>query len=404
MSARQRAAFAPQDVADARRGRPAQDLAGWAAARGWEHLGSQVPSGFVSVVPVWPEHVFGCSRGELPGTGFVTVLHELYEIGVTPSGLSMPGSFHDVRSAGRWGWLGWWQGGARTTPFPRDAVWAPATRAAARVPRAALLPRICVRRSEHLPALGSVAVGGLRVAGDVAEPLRHALLGGGLGAALEASPHAFVEVVVAAGHVTVVRNGYADAHDLDSLLGVLAAAVRGACAAAAPDWVPGDFAAALPPPAWAPPQGRGSDAVDVLADGWRRAYRTVAVERGLALEDPVAFHRAFPDQPVPGRAQGVVRGHLADLGTTGRLAWFADGVAPVDGWVRGAVLFPSSAPPTPRGGVLDRETGLWAEVADGVAACWTSRRLRGRLAANEVLAGAAATARRLGLLPEERSR
>lgn len=406
MRGRSWAAFALEDVADARRGEPAADLSGWAAEAGWEYLGQQVPSGFASVVPVWAEHLFGCARGVLPGDVFGTVLHELYEIGIGPDGLAMDGTFHDIRSDGAWKWVGTWDNGPRNEPFARQAVWLPATRAAARVPQAALLPRLCLRRSDRLPPQGSRDLGGLglrgfRLTGETDAVLDEVVatwLGGEAGAALRALPHPFVEVVVAGGHVALVRNGYAAPDEAGALVAALAALARDLRTACAPLAVPAPVGSTLPPPVWADADRAAPGRLDVLSGAWWSAYRELAAERGLTLEDPDAFHRAFPDQPVPGRAQGVLRGRVDGLPGDVRLAWFADGEAPVDGWVRAALLLP--APPagaaTRRGGTLVEETGMWGEVAGDLAACWTVRRLPGTLDADGVVKAAVATARRLG--------
>ncbi|WP_418057615.1 hypothetical protein [Pimelobacter simplex] len=411
MTARSRAAFAPEDVADARRGEPATDLSGWASGAGWEYLGQQVPSGFASVVPVWAEHLFSCARGVLAGDVFAAVMHQLYEVAVSTDGPEMDGAFHDVRSGGTWKWLGTWDNGPRDEPFARDAVWVPATRGAARVPQAALLPRLCLRRSDRLPSLGSrdladLGLEGFRLAGEtdpVLDEIIATWLGGEAGAALRTLPHPFVEVVVAGGHVALVRNGYAAPDEADAFVTALAALARGLRDACAPLAVPAPVGSALPPPAWADPGWTAPGLLDVLSGAWWGAYREAATDLGLTLEDPDAFHRAFPDQPVPGRAQGVLRGRVDGLATEARLAWFADGVAPVDGWVRAALLLPAPAgvpvAATRRGGTLVEETGMWGEVVGDLAACWTVRRLPGTLDAAGVVPAAVATARRLGFVP-----
>lgn len=406
---RSRAAFAPEDVADARRGEPATDLSGWAAEAGWEYLGQRVPSGFASVVPAWAEHLFSCARGVLPGDVFGTVLHELYEVGLDGDGLAMDGDFHDLRSDGTWKWLGSWDNGPRNEPFARNAVWLPATRGAARVPQAALLPRLCVRRADRLPPLGSrdlgdVGLDGFRLSGEtdpVLDEIVATWLGGGAGAALRALPHPFVEVVVAGGHVALVRNGYAAPGEADAFVAALAALARGLRAACAPLAVPAPVGSELPPPAWADAAHAAPGLLDVLSGAWWSAYRDLAAERGLTLEDPDAFHRAFPDQPVPGRAQGVLRGRVDGLPGDVRLAWFADAEAPVDGWVRAALLLPAPdvGARTRRGGTLVEETGMWGEVVGDIAACWTVRRLPGTLDPDGVVPAAVATARRLGFVP-----
>lgn len=401
---RGRAAFAPEDVPDAERGHPAHDLGPWAAAHGLEGLGQALPSGFVSVVPVWPDYVFGCARGTYDDE-YVTVMHELYEVGVSQDGIEMGGGFWGVRSHGRWSWLGLWESGPRNEPFATNAVWVPATRAAARVTQAALVPRLCVRRSDRLPRVGSRDLGpfgvpGFRLAdGDHDERFLSAFLGGEAGGVLRALPHPFVEVVVDAGHVALVRNGYAAPAELDGFAGALTGLARGLRTAAAGHAVPADLDARLPPPPWVDPAWRSPDRLDVLSDGWRDAYRRAAFELGLELEDPTEFHRAFPAQPVPGRAQGVLRGPVPGVADDARVAWFADGEHPLHGWVRGAVVFrarPGAA--TPRGGLRDAESGMQGEVVDGIAACWTVRRTQHRLDAAPLVAAAATTAGRLGLV------
>jgi len=411
VSAHSRAAFAPEDVADARRGHPdpaRSDLSAWAAAARWELLDRRLPSGFGAVVPAWPEHVFNVARGVLAGDVVATVLHRLYEVALDGEGLAMDGPFHDVVSAGAWAWTGAWGNDRRTEPFARRAVWVPTTSGAARVPQAALLPSLRLRRADRLPAahardLADVGLGGFRLAGETGREIDEvvaAWLDGEAGTTLRALPYPFVEVVVEAGHVALVRNGYAAPGEIDALVDALAALAGGLRTACASLARPASVATALPPPEWAHPDAVPVGGVDVLDGAWWGAYRELAAERGMALEDPAAFHRAFPDQPVPGRAQGVLRGAVAGVPGEVRLAWFADGPAPVDGRVRAALLLP--APPgavahSAPGGTLVEETGMWVEVAGEVTACWTDVPLSGTLDADRVVAAAVATLRSAGL-------
>ena len=74
------AAFAPADVADARRGTPTVDLAPYAAARGLEFLDRQSPAGFSAAVPSFPEYRFNVARGVLPGGRYGVLFHQLLEV------------------------------------------------------------------------------------------------------------------------------------------------------------------------------------------------------------------------------------------------------------------------------------------------------------------------------------
>src|SRR6185312_11558657 len=101
---------------------------------------------------------------------------------------------------------------------------------------------------------------------------------------------------------------------------------------------------------------------------------------GLALEDPVAYHRAFPELAVPGRAFAVLRGELAP-GVIGRVAWHTEKPIATNNDGRNAVLIPTGAAPTPRTGVRMPDEPLNYWVGDGILAVWElrSKELRGDL-------------------------
>jgi hypothetical protein len=145
------------------------------------------------------------------------------------------------------------------------------------------------------------------------------------------------------------------------------------------------------PDAWPPGYDRPQDhEVDVLA--------RVSAELGMVQEDPVALHRAHPRCPVPGRALGVVRGVLPGSAIEGRVGFFVQG-GQTGGSYRSAVLVPAAdGSSTPLGGVLDRASDLYVEVADGVAHAWPRVRSVGALNAGATVVAATEALRRLGLV------
>jgi hypothetical protein len=399
-----RAAFARTDLEDAARRYPACDLSPYAAAHGLEVMpAGRLPAGFDGVLPIWPEYVFGCMRGELHGE-YVTLMHELYEVGVSSDGLEMGGAFHGVRSAARWSWLGLWENGPKNEPFATNAVWVPTTRGAARVPEAALVDSLVIRRSDRLPFFGSknlagYGLPGFRAVGECDDDLLGRLAAGEAGEVLRYAEHPFVEVVVDSGHVSLVRNGYAAPHELDRFghqLAALSRGVREACLAGA---TPAPFDTALPAPPWIDPRWTSSDRLDVLQEPWRDAFRRVATEHHMELEDPVAFHRALPGQPVPGRAQGVMRGRVDGIPGTARLGWFYGRARPLNGRVRGALLFSAGrgVKDTP-GVVQDRELGVQARITGGIGAVWATRYSEGGLHTRDLMGVGPEAVRRLHLL------
>jgi hypothetical protein len=68
---------------------------------------------------------------------------------------------------------------------------------------------------------------------------------------------------------------------------------------------PRAFDSQLPPP---PSDPRDLPAGFHPGEEWRKRALEIADRHGLALENPVAYHRAFPSLPVPGTAYVVLRG------------------------------------------------------------------------------------------------
>jgi len=173
------------------------------------------------------------------------------------------------------------------------------------------------------------------------------------------------QIVVWWGTLVVRRNGFLHPEALDDLgraAGLMAERLRKVCRPLAE---PRPFDAELPRPL-------SSEALDLPAgfypgEVWRKWALGSAERYGLALENPVAYHRAFPSVPVPGMAYVVLRGQVPHVGP-GRLVVHRERDS-----VRPAILVaaPPDAEPTPPGGLPFREQGARLEVADGLLAVWS---------------------------------
>jgi hypothetical protein len=298
---------------------------------------------------------------------------------------------------------------AEHAPFSANAIWLPTTTAAARVTEAALVPRTVVRRSENMSWAGSRKLDGYGLPGfrmedgPTDEDLLRRLFGGPLGALLRGLPHAFIELTIDAGTVALVRNGYARGErELDALAAQIAGVADGLRMACAPMGEPRPFAVALPAPR-PESDSRPKGKLQSLHVDYDEMVRPAADQMGMAIEDRQAFHRAFPNQPIPGVAQGVLRGALRGSSGPdgqpmyGRMVWTGDGARPLGGWIRGGILVPARLGAATAGPVLVPETAMFAEVRDGLAASWGQKRRKLELAAPEVLEAGLATLRRLGL-------
>lgn len=368
------AAFAREDVADARRGHPDRSLATYAAERGLEWLDRRAAAGFSAAFPGFEEYRYNGVRGVLPGGRFGVLFHQLLEVPVTRSP-NISGTLYGsvVKIKGR----RWWMPDRTDIPFIGDfldaktepgepeafeshAVWIPTTTVAINVPEAALpffLTRID-RRDHHAPfdfPHKAMLDGGwrLRTHGPV-PPLP------GLDAVL--ARHAgdpFFQVLALRGTIIVRRNGYHA--DLDALARD-ASAIADAFAAAAPA-ANQPFGVALPAPHAHHPE---------VTPAWRDGYAKLAARLNLTEEDADDYQRAFPTLGVPGRAVAVMRGALAP-GVHGRLVYAAERNLKAAERARGAVLLPIDAPSTPPGGERHPDRHLVYEQRDGVAVLWSLR-------------------------------
>ncbi len=279
------------------------------------------------------------------------------------------------------------------------------TRVAVRVPEAvAPLRRFAITNTPEMqrnelgptdqrldPGLVGLAQMTMTCANPVDVNVLTALLSGVTRTLLDSYPGPF-ELSYEFGTLTLTRNrDYLDGADLDShcqTLCAIAQAMRAECLTAAH---PLPFETELAAPAWldeAPPEGpevrRVAGVTMVTPSGpiatqftagfdmplpepWRSTV--VALAGGAPLEDPLAYHAAFPQNPVPGHAFAVMR--QAQDGSTARIAMHTEGQL---GTGACAVLMPvngsagdHSAPITTEPEVLS------VAVKDGLMAAWMHR-------------------------------
>jgi hypothetical protein len=396
-------AFAREDVADARRRRPDADLSSYAAARRLDMLGSRNAAGFFAALPLDEQLQFNVLRGRLPGGERGIVFHH-----VLPLPVAADGSV--VNAGGLFGYVYNPPGGKlRLRDFlssvipmvdlavdvvtdlrrPPDkagdplgsCIGIPCTVASVLVPEVALeqftidnrpKPRFVAHHREDLGAWTLLSreppdsrLLGRFLSDTTRDALRH----------LGARPYAKLEIKY--GTLVVRVNGYLrDDAELDALAQAACALARELCAAGALVADRRPFDRPLPPPEQHPP-APWADPLDAYA--WKH---------GLALEDPSAYHRAFPALAVPGRAFAVLRGELAD-GVIGRVAWHTEKSIATNNDGRNAVLLPArpGAEPTPRCGIRLADEALNYWIGDGMLAVWElrSKELRGDLGDMEAL-------------------
>jgi hypothetical protein len=367
-----RAAFGPDDVEEAKRGYPDFDLREYAERRGLEFLDHGMPTGFGAALPREEELQSNVLRGTLPGGRYGVLAHEGLEIGYSTDSLDWGGTFYGerVRAKGSFNPLG---------DPPRALVRVPCTVAAMRVPETAGTHpyiRIDMRRSsppfsftnrtkldqllgekgwsmwcEPEPDPGTVE---RLVADPVAGLLRRH------------SEDGLFQVVVWWGTLVVRRNGFLHPEGVDELAqaaNLVAERLRKVCLTLAE---PRPFNVQLPPP---PSDPRDLPAGFHPGEEWRKRALEIAERHGLALENPVAYHRAFPSLPVPGTAYIVLRGKIPHVGR-GRLAVHRERDV-----ARPAVVIsaPRGSAPTAPGGMPFREHGARLEVADGLCAVWSTQ-------------------------------
>lgn len=403
------AAFASEDVDDARRATPAGTLDAWAASRGLEAVAPAIAGHVYPLLPPWPQYLANMTRGAIAPDRWGVVAHELYQLPVSEgrSGrhLTMGGRFHGERLGTPPGSFKRLLPGAELLgvgdhadePFgDRHAAWAPVTGVWMSLPEAALLPRMTVRSADRLrssgnPLLTEHGLPGYRIRGDEHDQETVGrVLDGAVGAVLRELDLPFVELRILLGQVALRRNGFLLDHaELDRFV---AAAVRlaGGLVAVAGAGAPGAWETPLGPP---PP--RAETGLLGISDRWDETLDAAAEQFALVREDPTALHRAFPRLPVPGRARGVLRGTLPG-GVAGRFTVHQHEVGSTS--VRAALLLP--LPPgheqLPPGGVFHAPTDMYLGAADGVLAVWRRARDGGALTITDTVERGMRTAHELG--------
>jgi hypothetical protein len=401
-------------AADAVRGRPETDLAGWAERRGLGFRGSTGQGGHLSVTCPWSEDLlFNVVRGRWPGGTEGVVCHEARIYGESARGFFHPAA---------WSTAGAKRGSALVAavdvvadlsghPLPlltgssgESYFKVPYTSAGSRVPHLATVTGLHVaRRAErHTPpdklfgtwqsrALDDLGlrdrwIAGVRKHSDEATVER--LLRGPIRELLSVQQGLGFEIRIEYGQVIASRQDFVKRDDdLDALVAAaesLARAVREICvpAAGAPA-----LATPLPPPQWLAAVRRRPTKKHTLWPVGALLERVVqlADERGMAVEDPRAFHNAFPGLNVPGEAFGVLNGRLPGTTLTGRLLCCAERPMVLPDAFREFLTDPGGAagsdvavvavrpdaPSTPPEGELDGD--LRVAVADGVLTAWRLR-------------------------------
>ena len=349
-------------IADGLRGRPDVDLAGYAAERGLEQCGNAAQLGYIPAFPLTSELQFNVLRGRLPGGEEGVLYHEV--------------KLEDEESSGTWYGQKVSLSQARAkdlvavtgiTAEPVRYFKVPHTTAAVRVPQAqgAVVGLDVGRGSERVlhaapdgegfrsgftldlsflsrrkkkddgplqqgpqPWVGrelhDLELGDWRVAhrGRADREVVAQVLAGPIRELLLTSPPLGFRIRFEYGVLFVTQQHFLKApEELDLFaqrVSWLAGAIRQVCTETAD---PQPFDSELPAPDWAEKieNAEPHETFVGLDNQDLRGFHAIARERGLASEDPYAFHRAFPDLPVPGEAYGVMRGTLPGTTVTGRV-------------------------------------------------------------------------------------
>ena len=386
-------------AADARRGRPDVSLEGWAERSGLRYRAGASIAGHLGITCPWStDLLFNVVRGRWPGGTDGVLCHEVRLLDV-----DSPGFFHggEVVGTGRENLATFLLDGFLPLPVGggRHFFKVPYTCAGARVAHLGALTglhvvRAAERRIGIAPATGTWHERELGGGEWVARVRKHSderivaeVLDGPVRALLDRAQPLGFEIRVEYGQASIARQDFLkrDA-DLDALVAqaeALAAAVREICAAQA---LP--LATAIPEPGWLPSVRADPRGAHTLWPPGARLEKVVAIvdERGMAVEDPRAFHTAFPTLNIPGEAFAVLHGRLPGTALTGRLLCCAERPMVLPDEARKLLTDPGGAVgcdvavlavdpaaiPTADEGEVDGD--LRVAVAGGVLTAWRVRR------------------------------
>jgi hypothetical protein len=306
---------------DGWRGRPDVDLRDWATSRGLDFRDQANQVGYLGAFTWAKELQWNVVRGELPGGERGVLLHEVKLLDP-----DAPGTFYGVKGKTA-GFKAWHLvPGAGLFSSSWEYFRAPHTTAAVRIPEAtgSLHGLHVARRSERYHSgndywrrrdlsefgiKGWAAVVRRRADDDVADqvlsgPVREVLAG--------QREHGFT-IEFMYGQLLVYQQYFLkQPEELDAFcqtVSYLAREVRAICSRSSL-LRPQPFETELPAPEWLPAVEAAPDERHILAPhgAWLERIVQISRERGLAVEDALSFHRAFPHLPVPGEAFGVLRG------------------------------------------------------------------------------------------------
>ena len=350
-------------TADGFRGRPDVDLAEYATARGLEQCGNKAQGGYIPAFPLTSELQFNVLRGKLPGGEDGILYHEVKLLDEQYASGTFYGqkvSLSQARAEDLVALTG-------ITGEPTRFFKAPHTTAAVRIPQAqgAIVGLDVGRGGERVlhaapdgeafsagftldlsflsrkkkkkddapmqqgpqawigRELHDIELGDWRVAyrGRAQKEVVEQIIAGPLKELLWMAPPLGYRIRFQYGVLFVNQQHFLKTtEELDLFterVSWLAQRIREICVAAAQ---PQPFGTEVPEPTWAAKIDAAPDETFMGIDSQNLgAFHAIARERGLASEDPYAFHRAFPDLPVPGEAYGVMRGTLPGTSITGRV-------------------------------------------------------------------------------------
>jgi hypothetical protein len=327
--------------AEAVRGTPDFTLEEWAETRGMRYRGNTVQMGYLLATCPWSvDLVFNIVRGSLPGGVDGVLCHEnrLYtasEGGRFEGGMRLMRTDSNASKAAEALTLG-------VSPFGSEGYFkAPFTTAGARVAHFPVVRGLHVARRRERSIVTSALPGkweslkldghglpgwvaGIRDRSD--HEVVDRLLRGPIHDVLSREQGLGFEIRMEYGQLVISRQLYlrdAELDDLATTTGELAIAIGEMGLIAAP---PTPFATELPPPRWLETvRANPGEPCTAWPIGARvEKVAAIAAERGMTLEDPGAFHQAFPQVTIPGEAFAVMRGRLPGVEGVARMACCAE--------------------------------------------------------------------------------